>query len=109
MTTTAAVLTQQKWEYCNITRKTDGPLLAECNILGQDGWEMVDVLYYKDMKGVMCWTAFLKRTADGHTSGPASQANPADMVYRPSKPSPNAPSDAEGFDLGDGDFDFKSE
>jgi hypothetical protein len=65
MSKTATVHAQQKWEYMEITRKTEGYLINELNQLGGVGWELVSVLYHRDVKSAMgsadAWTAFLKR------------------------------------------------
>ena len=100
MTKTVTVQSQQKWEYCYLTRKTEGPLVAELNHLGQEGWELLDVLYYKDLKGVMNWTGFLKRPSDG--SAPAAKAQAAAAATVPA--AAETPLQHEGFDLGDEDF-----
>ena len=76
MITADAIATQQKWEYCLLTRKTEGYILNEFNALGQEGWELVEVLYYKDMKGIM--------------SGPGSSSVPA-AARRRSRPGTKPP------------------
>ena len=65
MTKVITVQSQQRWEYCFESRRTESALLIQFNELGQQGWELVDVLYYKDIKGAMAWTAFLKRPSPG--------------------------------------------
>ncbi len=106
MTKTVTVQAQQKWEYCYLTRKTEGPLLAELNVLGQEGWEMITLIYYKDLKGAMEWTAFLKRPSTGEGPKPAGQAAPA--VFQPSdapaKATPAPGAGLQGFDLSDEEF-----
>jgi hypothetical protein len=104
MTQTVTTQTQQKWEYCLVTRKTEPALLGECNRLGQEGWELVDVLFYKDLKGVMCWTSFLKRRSTGESPMPAGPA-----AALSSEAAKETPPSLEGFDLGDADFEFKAE
>ena len=65
MSKTATVHAQQKWEYMELTRKTEGFLMNDLNELGQTGWELVSVSMHKDAKSglgqAQCWTAFLKR------------------------------------------------
>ena len=64
MTKTATVRAQQKWEYLAVNRKVEEFLVAELNEVGKAGWELVTILYTKDIKGVAAsfsWTAFLKR------------------------------------------------
>jgi hypothetical protein len=94
---------QQKWEYCYLTRKTEGPLLAEFNRLGQDGWELLDVLYYKDMKGVMNWTGFLKRPSNGPVPGASGQETVAAAAPQAEASRSQSPQH-EGFDLGEEEF-----
>ena len=68
MTKTVMLHAQQKWEYMELTRKTESYLLSEINEFGQHGWELVSVTHGKDLKGELNWTAFLKRpyAAQGH-------------------------------------------
>ena len=68
MTKTVMLHAQQKWEYMELTRKTETYLLSEINDCGQHGWELVSVTHGKDLKGDLSWTAFLKRpyAAQGH-------------------------------------------
>jgi hypothetical protein len=103
MTKTVTVQAQQKWEYLALTRKSETYMLAEINVLGQDGWELVSVFYYKDMKGLWCWTAFLKRPSTGQAPTPTPVAA-AEEPEAPVAASPQ-PTPAGGFDL-DGD-EFK--
>jgi hypothetical protein len=98
----------QQWEYHLLTRKTESYLLTEINPLGKEGWELVSVLYYKDLKGVMCWTAFLKRPACAHAAPLAAKAATL-TAAQPSQAAGSEPAGAEGFDLGSGDFEFKDE
>jgi hypothetical protein len=42
--------------------------VEELNTLGQKGWEVVSVLYYKDAKGIMAWSGFLKRPCTGQAA-----------------------------------------
>ncbi|MGQ9503394.1 MAG: hypothetical protein ACUVQG_01585 [Thermogutta sp.] len=61
MTKTAVILAQQRWEYVFIQRRSELALQDELNAMGQQGWELVHIEYYKDAKGIMGWIAFLKR------------------------------------------------
>ena len=51
------------WEYIEISRKTETYLVGDLNELGKEGWELVDVLFRRDIKmgESWYWTAFLKR------------------------------------------------
>ena len=102
---TAIVHAQQKWEHLAISRKTETVLVEEMNELGEQGWEMVGIFYYKDPKGTMTWTAFLKRPKFGQTAKEAVPASAAES------PSPDKPAEATGspggFDLSGEIFEVK--
>jgi hypothetical protein len=51
-----------------VTRRSEVTIVEEANLFGQKGWEMVAVLNYKDAKGIMAWSAFLKRPCSGSSS-----------------------------------------
>jgi hypothetical protein len=106
MAKTVTIQGQQKWDCFLVTRKTEPALLAECNRLGQEGWELINVLYYKDLKGIMCWTAFFKRPSTGEQPLPAPAAAGAAASQSAAGSETPAP-DIEGFDLGDQDFELK--
>jgi hypothetical protein len=68
MSTATAAHVQQKWEYLELTRKTETYLVNELNQLGEEGWELVSVTYRKDPKAASeawSWTVFLKRPYTG--------------------------------------------
>jgi hypothetical protein len=115
MTKTVTVHSQQKWECFYEGRKTQNSLLIESNRLGQEGWELVTVLYYKDIKGEMCWGAFFKRpsTGDAHPASDGQAALARSVVVptaSPANASPVKASPAEaGFDLTDTDFKLAAE
>ena len=67
-TKTATIQAQQKWEYIELTRKTEAYLLEEINEIGQQGWELVSVFNGKDRKSDTVWIAFLKRPFVAHGS-----------------------------------------
>ena len=54
---------RRTWEYMEISRKTETYLVGDLNELGKEGWELVDVLFRRDIKmgESWYWTAFLKR------------------------------------------------
>ncbi len=117
MSKTATVHAQQKWEYMELTRKTEGYLINEMNELGQHGWELVSVLFHKDLKSSLgdatCWTAILKRPHCPGTA-PVAAVQKAGVLGQPAGKS------AEEIKSGDGSekagaegqgaeiFDFKS-
>ena len=108
MSKIVTVQSQQKWEYLLVTRKTEPPLLGEFNRLGQEGWEVIDVLYYKDLKGIMCWTGFLKRPSTGVTPMTIEQAASVTGSGIHARPSMPAPADS-GVDLGGDDFKLEGD
>lgn len=75
--TSPVTLAPQQWEHKIITRRSDAALLDELNASGQEGWELVSVLFYKDMKGVMAWTAFVKRPGAGEAPKPSARQTAA--------------------------------
>ena len=104
---TAIVQAQQKWETVAITRKTDAVLAEEMNELGEQGWEMVTAFYYKDAKGTMTWTAFLKRPKSPQAAKAPSTTAAADAAGpRPDKA--EGPPQPAGFDLDGEVFDVKT-
>ena len=83
-------------------RKTETSLLIEINEFGQQGWELVSVIYYKDPKGTMSWIAFMKRPATGQA--PPAQAQDAAATIQPSARIDGPAAGAAGFDLADDEF-----
>jgi len=106
MTKTATIQAQQRWDYCLETRKTESSLLNTINGLGQQGWELVNVLYYKDIKGVMSWTAFLKRPSVGQA--PAATNQQTSNTMNPVKPESEKAA-LQGFDLSGDEFEIQKE
>lgn len=111
--------TPPKWEYRLLIKQTDRQMLLDLNQFGREGWEALALSYDKDLKGVMMWTGWLKRpvgvwsesaapAAPAAAAGPVAAA-PADGSATPSAEvaEPRKPGDIAGFDLPDGDFDFK--
>ncbi len=104
MTKTVTVHAQQKWEYATRIRKTDTALLVELNASGQEGWELITVLNYKDLKGVTSWIGFLKRPSTGQPPKPVAEDGPA--VHTPVQDD-ETQVDASGFDTGGEEFELK--
>jgi len=111
MTRTVTVQAQQRWDYNFESRRTETSLLVALNDLGQQGWEAVDVLNYKDIKGVMVWGALLKRPSitPAGKSGEDSTlvARPAPSV-KPEQPA-EKPSPPQDFDLDGAEFPLKTQ
>mgnify|MGYP001340289363 FL=1 len=72
MTKTAVIQAQQRWEYVFVQRRSELALQDELNAMGQQGWELVTIEYYKDAKGIMGWIAFLKRPSAAKAGTPGS-------------------------------------
>ncbi|MGA2032715.1 MAG: hypothetical protein ABSG68_10690 [Thermoguttaceae bacterium] len=101
MTKTVTVQAQQLWEYCHVSRRTDGALEAEFHEVGNQGWELVTVIYHKDLKGEMTWTGFFKRPSTGQAK-PAEQTMPGRTVVKPTE--------KQAVDTADNDpFEFQKE
>ena len=92
-----------------MTRRSENYLMEEMNKEGQNGWELVNVLYYSDPKGVMAWTAFLKRPAGHHV--PATSKDQKESSPKPAtQPEKTKPADhPSSFDLGGSEFDLHKE
>jgi len=104
---TAIVHAQQKWEHLAMSRRSDAMLVEEMNEFGEQGWQMVTALYYQDPKGVMTWTAFLKRPKIPQAAkGPSPAAAAEAPGPAPAKPEDGAAQPA-GFDLSGEVFDVK--
>ena len=114
MTKTAVILAQQRWEYKELTRKTEEFLVNDLNEHGKVGWELVSVSYNKAPKSglgeAFVWTAFLKRPLVHHPGDPPpdTTAEAAETPPSAAKPSvePKAKPSAEEtepeiFDLED--------
>jgi hypothetical protein len=100
MTKVVTIQAQQRWDYCLESRKTEAALLNTLNVLGQQGWELVEVMYYKDLKGIMTWTSFLKRPSVAPASSPNLQASkPGSVEEKQTVP--------QGFDLSGTEFQVK--
>ena len=90
MTKTATVHAQQKWEYMEVTRKTERFLLNDLNDAGQHGWELVSTAYGHSRSGEESWTAFLKRPYIPHVGAhdgkdESAYAPPEQNVIQPPK------------------------
>ena len=85
MTKTTTVHAQQKWEFMEMSRRTETYLMEELNEVGQQGWELVSVTHAKDRKGDFNWFAFLKRPCRGSSSSKSegstsTEADPRDTA-----------------------------
>jgi hypothetical protein len=79
---------QGKWEYQGLTRVSEGQLLDSLNEAGREGWELVSAAHYRDVQGLMAWTAILKRPL-GQQSGVAPRRETAAAPIA-TPPSPKA-------------------
>jgi hypothetical protein len=103
VTKMATVHAQQRWEYCTETRRTDSALLTALGERGQQGWELANVVHYKDAKGDVAWTGFLKRPSAASAPAATSQTTVA------AKPPAAEISQPAGFDLSGAEFQIKTE
>jgi hypothetical protein len=110
MTKVVTVQAQQKWDYCFESRRTETSLMAVLNELGQQGWELVNAIYFKDMKGIMAWGGFLKRPSVGQTpASPPAQHVSAAAQSTPAGVSESKAGSLNGFDLSGNEFQLKTE
>lgn len=110
MTKTVTIQAQQKWENCIETCRTENSLLVKLNDLGQQGWELVEIIYYKDMKSAMVWTAFLKRPSLGQAPKPSTEsASGIAMKTMPTGEAEALSNGMKGFDLKGSEFQLKTE
>jgi hypothetical protein len=107
MTRVVTVQSQQRWEYHFEARRTETSLLNAINELGQQGWELVDAMCYKDPKAVITWGAFLKRPSIPQTGQPAQQAA-AIPHQAASAPSNGKHDPLQRFDLSGDEFQLKT-
>jgi hypothetical protein len=104
---TAIVHAQQKWEHLAVSRKAEATLVEEMNVLGEEGWQLVSVYYFKDPKGVMTWIAFLKRPKTGQAVKPSAAAATETSATDEAAKSQAASGNPAGFDLSGDVFDIK--
>jgi hypothetical protein len=102
MTKVVTLQAQQRWDYWFESRKTEAALLNALNTLGQQGWDLVNVLYYKDLKGIMTWTAFVKRPS-------ATQPSSANLQGAKAGSAEEKQAVPRGFDLSGAEFQMKAE
>ena len=109
MTKTATVQAQQRWEYMELTRKTEAYLVNELNELGAVGWELVSSSFHPDTRAgagrTPVWTAFLKRPHAGNAPSVSTEEKAASPAPPPAnKPVKLKPSETtEDFDFADGE------
>jgi hypothetical protein len=85
MTKNLTVHAPQRWEYAELTRSTEKFLVHDMNEQGQLGWELVSVSQFKDRKGELVWTAFLKRPCGKHEVAPVGSALNEQVRIEPPK------------------------
>ena len=108
MSTSEVTESGKKWEYMEITRKTEGYLINDLNDLGQEGWELVTVLFHKlsgsGMGSADAWVAILKRPFSGQTMKKMAGLEKARDVAAPSEGAVEDADDGEDpeiFELAD--------
>lgn len=108
MTKVVTIKAQQKWDFCFESRKTETALIRTLNELGQQGWELVNVLHHKDPKAITTWTAFMKRPSIPQPT-PAAEPQPNLTKAQPLDEGGASPVQAKGFDLSGDEFKLKEE
>jgi hypothetical protein len=106
MTKIVTVQCQQRWDYYFETRRTEASLVVVLNELGQQGWEAVSVMPYKDAKGVAAWGAYLKRPSVAPAPQPAPHM--AAAASAASSQNGQAADPLQKFDLSGDEFKLKS-
>lgn len=104
---TVVVQAQQKWEALTLTRYSETTLTISVNEAGQEGWELVNAVQYKDMKGSSCWTAFLKRPCASQVAKAAAQDSSMPVAQALEKAGPEA--GGPHFELNGDGYDVKKE
>jgi hypothetical protein len=101
----------QRWEYAFVSKPLDYLLIGDLNELGRDGWEVISISYDKDLKGNWAWTAFLRRplTETGESYPQTSPLVITASATRKETTSAGTPTTLQGFELPDGDFDFRED
>jgi len=96
-----------KWEYKFSNKQTEKHMLLELSELGAEGWEAFSLSYNKDVKGIWCWTAWLRRPAGAAAHAPTAHVAHAVEATPVAEAASAGGTSPAGFDLSDGDFDFK--
>lgn len=107
MTKIVTVQSQQRWEYWFEARRTEAALLSVINDLGQQGWELVNAVCYKDAKGIAAWGAYLKRPSAAPLVQPG-QPTAAAAHSTPSAQADNKVDPLQRFDLSGDEFQLKT-
>ncbi len=108
MTKIVTIKAQQKWEYYFESRKTETALFKVLNDQGQQGWELVEVLYHKDIKGIMTWTGIMKRPSIPQPPQ-GGEGSPNLTKAAPLGENGAVPEQPKGFDLSGEEFQVKDE
>lgn len=86
------------WEYQSLTRVSEAALVEGLNEIGREGWELVSAAQYRDVRGMLTWTALLKRPVAGQVSLPA-RAEAAVAPALPPPPEAAKPEEEMDFEL----------
>lgn len=108
MTKTVTIKAQQKWEYYFESRKTETALFKVLNDQGQQGWELIEVLYHKDIKGIMTWTGIMKRPSIPQPPQ-GSEGSPNLTRAAPLGENETPSGQPKGFDLSGDEFSVHEE
>jgi hypothetical protein len=92
-----------------MTRHSEVTLGDACRDAGQEGWELVTVVQHRDTKGLLVWTAFLKRPSSGAPTKAADEGTVRGSQTAGPGPTGKPTINPPGFDLSGDSFDVKSE
>jgi hypothetical protein len=106
MTTGETAPAPRNWEYMTMSRKSENYLLNDLNQVGQERWELVTILFHKDAKGAMAWTAFLKRPMIEGAPVAASEKRVAAAASQAAEEE-ELTEELQGFDLSGDDFEIR--
>ena len=94
--TSSATAPQTRWEYHSVTRVSEAAMVEALNQFGQESWELVSAAHYRDMAGMMAWTAILKRPIRDGSAQPVRQEAPAARMAAPSAVKATSNASVEG-------------
>jgi len=106
---TVVVQGQQKWECQGVTRHSETTMADACRDAGLEGWELVSVVQHRDSKGLIVWTAFLKRPGVGGGAKAGGEGAVRTGQTAVASPAGGQVVNPPGFDLEGDTFEVKKE
>ncbi len=106
--TSQAMTAHTKWEYLSLTRVSEAALVESLNQIGQDGWELVNAAQYRDVQGMLSWTAILKRPAGGEAARTVTHETASAPLAASPPPKPTQAPKAAGPAEEDTEFEINT-